>query len=78
MISPILPIVWSLHPVWMPEMIRPTNEIIFYGASLMVSTATLLIAAVPAAISERTGMSQQGAMFVWLGGVSLMLLLGLA
>jgi len=78
MISPILPIVWSLHPVWMPEMIRPTNEIIFYGASLMVSTATLLIAAVPAAISERAGMSQQGAMFVWLGGVSLMLLLGLA
>jgi len=74
LISPLLPIVWSLHPVWMPEMVRATNEVIFYGASLILSTATLLIAAVPAAIGERLGLSQRDAMFVWLAGVALLLM----
>ena len=77
LISPILPIVWSLHPVWLPEMVRASNEVIFYGASLIVSTATLLLAAVPAAICERLGMSQRDAMVVWLVGVATLLLLAL-
>lgn len=77
LISPILPIVWSLHPVWLPEMVRASNEVIFYGASLIVSTSTLLLAAVPAAICERFGMSQRDAMVVWLVGVATMLLLAL-
>ena len=77
LISPMLPIVWSLHPVWLPEMVRASNEVIFYGASLIVSTATLLLAAVPAAISERLGMSQRDAMVVWLVGVATLLLLAL-
>ena len=77
LISPMLPIVWSLHPVWLPEMVRASNEVVFYGASLIVSTATLLIAAVPAAISERLGLAQRDAMLVWLTGVALLMLLGL-
>jgi hypothetical protein len=77
LISPMLPIVWSLHPVWLPEMVRASNEVVFYGASLIVSTTTLLIAAVPAAISERLGLAQRDAMLVWLAGVGLLILLGL-
>jgi hypothetical protein len=77
LISPMLPIVWSLHPVWLPEMVRASNEVVFYGASLIVSTATLLLAAVPAAISERLGLAQRDAMLVWLAGVALLVLLGL-
>jgi hypothetical protein len=77
LVSPILPLMMALHPVWLPEMLPPTNEIVFYGASLMVSTGTLLLAAVPAAISERLGASQRAAMAAWLGGAALLLLLGL-
>lgn len=49
----------------------------YYGASLIVSTATLLLAAVPAAISERLGLGLQGAMGVWFGTTLLLVLLSL-
>jgi hypothetical protein len=77
LISPILGLVWVLHPVWMPEMVPLTNETVFYGASLLVSTATLLLSAVPAAIAERLGLPIEKAMWIWLGGAGLLVLLGL-
>jgi hypothetical protein len=77
LISPMLGLVWLLHPVWMPEMVPLTNETVFYGASLLVSTGTLLLSAVPAAIAERAGLGLERAMWVWLGGAGLLLLLGL-
>jgi hypothetical protein len=77
-VSPMLPVVWHLYPVWLPEMLPPTREIVFYGASLIVSTTTLLLAALPAAIAERlSGFSLTGAMGIWLGGAVLLVLLGL-
>ena len=78
LVSPALPLLMALHPVWMPEMVRPTNEVVFYGASLFVSTGTLLLAALPAAIAERAGLSLTGAMWVWLSGAGFLLLAGLA
>jgi hypothetical protein len=77
LISPMLGVVWLLHPVWMPEMVPLTNETVFYGASLLVSTGTLLLSAVPAAIAERAGLGLDRAMWVWLGTAGLLLLLGL-
>ncbi len=77
LISPMLPVVWWLHPVWLPEMLPANREIIFYGASLIVSTATLLLAALPAAIAERAGVSLPRAMMVWLGGAAALTLLAL-
>jgi hypothetical protein len=77
LVSPMLGVVWMLHPVWMPEMVPLTNETIFYGASLLVSTATLLLAAVPAAIAERLGLGLDKAMWLWLAGAGLLLLAGL-
>jgi len=76
-ISPMLPVVWHLHPVWMPEMMPSTRETIFYGASLIVSTGTLLLAAAPAGIAERLGLSLLNAMWLWLGGALALVLLGL-
>ena len=75
LVSPVLPIVWHLHPVWRPEMLPATREIVFYGASLIVSTGTLLIAAVPAALAERLGLSLMGAMWTWLGSAAVLLFL---
>jgi hypothetical protein len=51
--------------------------VVFYGASLIVSTATLLLSAIPAAISERLGLSLERAMMVWFGTALLLVLLGL-
>lgn len=77
LISPMLAVVWHLHPVWMPEMLPSTRETIFYGASLITSTGTLLLSAVPAAIGERLGLSLANAMWVWLGCAVLLAVLGL-
>ncbi|NGM21439.1 hypothetical protein G3576_15555 [Roseomonas stagni] len=78
LVSPALPVMMALHPVWLPEMLPPTNEIVFYGASLMVSTGTLLLAGLPAAILERLGAPLTQAMMAWAGGAGVLLLLGLA
>lgn len=78
LVSPALIYVVFFHPVWLPEMLPPTAEIVFYGASLIVSTATLLISGVPAAIAERFGASLDTAMRVWLIGAVLITALGLA
>lgn len=75
--SPMLPVVWHLHPVWMPEMVSPTRETVFYGASLIVSTAALLLSAVPAAVAERMGASLTTAMWTWLGAAAALFFLGL-
>jgi hypothetical protein len=77
LISPALPVMMALWPVWLPEMVRPSNETVYYGASLLVSTGTLLLSAVPAAIAERAGLAMERAMWVWLGGAGALLLLGL-
>jgi len=67
MFSPMLPLVFRLFPVWLPEIVPPTREIVFYGAALIVSTGTLLLAAVPAAVAERLfRLSQTAANAVWL------------
>jgi hypothetical protein len=70
LVSPALIYVVFFYPVWLPEMIPPTAEFIFYGASLIVSTATLLLTAVPAGIAERLGASLETAMRIWLGGAA--------
>lgn len=77
--SPVLALVWHLHPVWMPELVPLTNETVFYGASLITSTGTLLLSAVPAAVAERQfGLALPGAMMVWLATAVLLTLLGQA
>lgn len=69
LVSPVLGLVLRLYPVWMPEVVPVTPETVFYGASLMVSTATLLLSAVPAAAAERLGgLSPRAAVGVWLAG----------
>jgi hypothetical protein len=78
LVSPMLGPVWHLHPVWMPEIVPATRETVFYGASLIVATATLLLAALPAAIAEHGfGVRLERAMLVWLGAAVLLTLLGL-
>lgn len=70
LISPALGPVFALYPLWLPQVITPVPEIVFYGASLIVATGTLLLSAIPAAAAERLGASQDAAMRIWLAGAS--------
>lgn len=76
--SPLLAVAYALYPVWLPELLPATREVVFYGASLIVSTATLLISAVPAAVAERAFRAgDRGVMLVWLLGAGLITVPGL-
>lgn len=78
LLSPMVAVAWHLHPIWLPEMLRPTNEVVFYGASLLVSTGTLLLSALPAAVAERVGgLSKTAANGVWLACAVLLVAAGL-
>ena len=78
LMSPLLGPVFGLWPLWYPQAVTPVPELVFYGASLIVSTATLLVSAVPAAIAERAGLPLGRAMWVWAAGAGALLLLGFA
>jgi len=79
-ISPIVPLVFVMSPVWLPEFVPPTRIPLLYGTSLIVSISTLMLSAVPAGIFERlTGRQQSdlASMLVWLGAAVLLTLPGL-
>lgn len=76
MTSPATSLVFGLWPLWYPQVVTPVPELIYYGASLIVATGTLLSAAIPAAIAERLGAGERATMGFWAGGTLLLLLLG--
>ncbi len=79
-VSPVIPLVFVMAPVWLPEFVPPTRIILLYGTSLIVSVATLVISSVPAGLFERlTGReeSDQTSMLVWLGAAILLTVPGL-
>ena len=79
-VSPAVPVVFLLSPVWMPEFAPRSPIAVFYGTSLIVSVSTLMLAGVPAAVFERlTGRqdSDMASMLVWLGAAVLLTLPGL-
>jgi len=80
-LSPALPIVFHLTPVWMPGFVPLTQSTVLFVTSLAISFGTLLISGVPAALFERlTGRAEtdRAAMLVWLAGAVLISLPGLA
>lgn len=79
-VSPVIPLVFIMSPVWLPEFVPPTQIALLYGTSLIVSISTLVISGVPAGLFERlTGReySDQTSMLVWLGAAVLLTLPGL-
>jgi hypothetical protein len=74
--SPFTFIVMSLAPAWLPGFVPLNAATAIYGASLIVSTTTLLLAGVPAALYERwrkTG-STATSCLIWLIGAMLLTL----
>jgi hypothetical protein len=85
--SPWLAVAMMLAPIWIVSLFPGVaeflnvSEFVFYFASIIVSTATLLLGGVPAALLERLAPSLRestAAMLVWLGGVVFLSLPALA
>ena len=80
-VSPMVPLVFILAPIWLPEFAPQTPIAILYGTSLIVSISTLVLSGVPAALFERfTGREETDmtSMLVWLATAILLTLPGLA
>lgn len=67
--SPAITIALPLAVVWLPDFLPHDASWAFYFSSLLVSSATLLISGVPAALYERL-VDREGAgkvsMYIWL------------
>ena len=67
--SPFLVFFVYFSPVWMPGFGMQSPAALFYLSSMMVSTLTLLVSGVPAALYERATRANQStvaSMAVWL------------
>lgn len=75
--SPFSFIVMSLAPAWMPGFVPLNAATALYGASIIVSTTTLLLSGVPAALYERWRLlpgSSSMSCLIWLIGAMLLTL----
>lgn len=79
--SPFLPIAIPVTAVLMPELFPKTREWVLFFSSVLVSTTTLFVSGVPAALWERLAARQkesEAAMWIWLGGALFLTLPALA
>jgi hypothetical protein len=75
--SPFLAVAVPIATVLMPEIFPRSVGWVLFFSSILVASATLLLAGVPAALAERTlarGRDTDMPMFVWLAGVVLLAL----
>jgi hypothetical protein len=69
--SPTITIALPLAVVWLPEFLPREPSWAFYFSSLLISSATLLVSGVPAALYERLIDRDAGSlvsMYIWLAG----------
>lgn len=79
-VSPMTKLVFLLAPVWLPSFLPMTLEVLYHGAVLFVAVGTLLLAGVPAALSERfrgKQASDLASMLIWMAGALLLTVPGL-
>jgi hypothetical protein len=70
--SPLLITVFALHGLWYPFFLPASIPLVFMLSSLILSTLTLMLGGVPAALYERFatgGRTTEGSGFLWLAGV---------
>lgn len=75
--SPFLAIAVPISAVLMPEVFPRSVGWVLFFSSLLVASATLLLAGVPAALYERLvdgGRDSTTAVAIWLGGAALLAL----
>ena len=75
--SPFTGLLVKLAGAWYPPFLPPLPELVFYFAQLLVSTLTLMLAGIPAALYERVSGARRStfvSMGVWLLGTALLTL----
>lgn len=80
MLSPYLDFVVAVSPLWMPTWMSGMPGVLFYAASLLTATTTILLSGVPAALAERFVPGLRGgnaALGIWAAGAFLLTLPGL-
>jgi len=68
MFSPYLDLMLALAPLWVPNWMPGSPGLLFYAASMLVATTTLLASGIPVALAERTLPHLRGstqAMAIW-------------
>ncbi|WP_181702082.1 hypothetical protein [Chthonobacter albigriseus] len=73
--SPATAMTFLLHPIWYPPIAPFSLPIVFMFASLIVSTATIMIAGVPAAIYEHVSgrrVDNPVSAWIWLAGTAVL------
>lgn len=74
--SPWVVFVFVLYPVWYPGWLPQYAQLVYMASALILSTLTIMVAGVPAAIHERIGKGANPAMTasLWIAGALLLTL----
>jgi hypothetical protein len=69
--SPWVLVVFVLYPVWYPSWAPAWSQAVYMASALILSTVTLMIAGVPAALYERLAAAARPGVagLIWLTGV---------
>jgi hypothetical protein len=68
--SPWVLMVFVLYPIWYPSWAPPMTQLVYMASALILSTLTLMLAGVPAALYERLASQPDGKVTagIWLVG----------
>jgi hypothetical protein len=72
--SPFVLVVFILYPVWFPSWAPAYSQVVYMLSALLLSTLTIMLAGVPAALYERLFPAPRPAAvgLIWLAGVVLL------
>lgn len=74
--SPWVLAVFLLYPVWFPSWAPTYTQVVYMASALILSTLTIMVAGVPAALYERFAGTPRGTVTaaIWLAGAVLLTL----
>lgn len=74
--SPWVLAVFVFYPVWYPSWAPPYTQIVYMLSALILSTLTIMVAGVPAALYQRLSASPKGAVTaaIWIACTALLTL----
>lgn len=74
--SPWVLMIFLLYPVWYPGWAPPSSQLVYMASALILSTMTIMVAGVPAALYERWASSPNRLIVasIWIAGTVLLTL----
>jgi hypothetical protein len=72
--SPWVLVLFVLYPVWYPSWAPATTQFVYMASALILSTLTMMVSGVPAALYKRLSSSPSDtiASTIWLAGAALL------